>query len=111
MLSPVLGVASARVVAEYGMTELGSQLYAHGDGYLRPPPWVRVVVTDLRSGREVGVGEIGCLRFFDLANLGSVLAIQTEDVGRAHGNGIELLGRAPGAVTRGCSLLGAEAPA
>ena len=105
----VLGVASAQVVNEYGMTELGSQLYAHGDGYLRPPPWLKVVVTDLLSGSEVGVGEIGCLRFFDLANLGSVLAIQTEDVGRTHADGIELLGRAPGAITRGCSLLGAEA--
>jgi hypothetical protein len=45
------------------------------------------------------------LRHLDLANLGSVVALQTEDVGRALGNGIELLGRVPGAEARGCSLL------
>jgi hypothetical protein len=107
----VLGVAPEQVVNEYGMTELGSQLYARGDGPHRPPPWLRVLVTDLATGREVAAGEIGGLRFFDLANLGSVLAIQTEDLGRTRDGGIELLGRAPGAVTRGCSLLGTERPA
>jgi len=78
---------------------------ANGHGPLRPPPWLRVVVTDLATGDDVPNGEVGCLRFFDLANLGSVVAIQTEDVGRVRDGGIELLGRAPGAVTRGCSLL------
>ncbi len=103
----MFGVAPAQVVNEYGMTELGSQLYACGEGPHRAPPWLRVVVTDLATGREVPPGEAGCLRFFDLANLGSVAAIQTEDVGRVRRGGIELLGRAPGAVTRGCSLLSA----
>ena len=41
----------------------------------------------------------------DLANLNSVVAVQTEDMGVAHpGGGFTLLGRAPGAVLRGCSL-------
>lgn len=104
----VLGIAPEQIVNEYGMTELGSQLYARGDGPLRPPPWLRVAVVDLGTGRDVPNGEVGCLRFFDLANLGSVFAIQTEDVGRVRDGGIELLGRAPGAVTRGCSLLAGE---
>ncbi len=101
----VLGVGPEQIVNEYGMTELGSQLYARGDGPLRPPPWLRVVVTDLATGRAVTDGEVGCLRFFDLANLGSVLAIQTEDLGRVRDGAIELLGRVPGAEPRGCSLL------
>jgi hypothetical protein len=105
----VLGTAPEQVVNEYGMTELASQLYATGLGSHRPPPWLRVLVCDLASGREVPAGEIGCLRFVDLANCGSVMVIQTEDVGRARDGGIEVLGRVPGAVTRGCSLLASEA--
>jgi len=45
------------------------------------------------------------LRIYDLANVDSVMAIQTEDVGRAWQDGIELIGRASGAELRGCSLL------
>ncbi len=107
----VLDVATEQIVNEYGMTELASQLYATGDGPLRAPPWLRVLVCDLATGHEVAPGVVGCLRFFDLANLGSVLAIQTEDVGRTRDGGIELLGRAPGAVARGCSLLADEGAA
>ena len=107
----VLGTTPEQVVNEYGMTELSSQLYAYGRGPHRPPPWLRTLVCDLTTGRDVPVGELGCLRHFDLANLGSVLAIQTEDLGRVRDGGIELLGRAPGAVTRGCSLLVTEGSA
>lgn len=99
-----------QVVNEYGMTELGSQCYAVGHGAHRPAPWLRTLVCDLTTGRELPVGEVGCLRHVDLANLGSVLAVQTEDLGRVRDGGIELLGRVPGATTRGCSLL-VERPA
>lgn len=105
----VLGAEPDQVVNEYGMTELASQLYARGDGPHRMPPWLRTVVCDLATGREVARGEVGCLRFIDLANLGSALAIQTEDIGRVRDDGIEILGRVPGATTRGCSLLASEA--
>jgi hypothetical protein len=103
--SRILGVSSDQVVNEYGMTELGSQLYARGDGPHRGPHWLRTLVCDPSTGQEVAGGDVGCLRHVDLANLGSVLAVQTEDLGRAVEGGIELLGRVPGAVTRGCSLL------
>lgn len=105
----VLGTAPDQVVNEYGMTELASQTYAQGVGPHRAPPWLRTMVCDLATGREVAPGEIGCLRHVDLANVGSVMAVQTEDLGRVYDGGIELLGRAPGATTRGCSLLAAEA--
>ncbi len=101
----ILGAAPDQVVNEYGMTELGTQTYAHGFAPHRPPPWLRTMVCDLATGREVAPGEIGCLRLVDLANLGSVMAVQTEDLGRVRDGGLELLGRAPGATTRGCSLL------
>jgi hypothetical protein len=98
-------IVPEQVVNEYGMTELGSQCYAVGRGPHRSAPWLRTLVCDLTTGREVPTGEVGCLRHVDLANLGSVLAIQTEDLGRVRDGGIELLGRVPGATTRGCSLL------
>ena len=49
-------------------------------------------------------GERGILAFFDLANLGSVSAILTEDVGQVDETGVRLHGRAAGAEPRGCSL-------
>jgi len=49
-------------------------------------------------------GAVGVLRHFDLANLDSVLAVQTDDLGIAGGGGFEILGRAAGAELRGCSI-------
>jgi hypothetical protein len=40
----------------------------------------------------------------DLANTGSVAAVATADLGRAVGDGFEVLGREPGAEERGCSI-------
>ena len=101
----VFGVTDEQIINEYGMTELCSQFYARGTAAHAAPPWTRTLVCDPLTGAEVGAGEVGCLRHFDLANLGSVLAIQTEDLGRATDRGFELLGRAPAAVARGCSSL------
>ena len=99
-----LGIKGEFCFSEYGMTELSSQFYAPASGIFKGPSWVRTLVIDPRTGKEAKRGEPGLLRHFDLANRGSVLAIQTEDLGRAKGGGFELLGRAPGADLRGCSL-------
>jgi hypothetical protein len=40
----------------------------------------------------------------DLANLGSVAAVLTEDLGREVPGGFQLQGRSPGSESRGCSL-------
>jgi hypothetical protein len=101
----VLGVPPDQAVNEYGMTEMCSQLYARGLGPWQAPPWVRTLVCDPETGRVQPAGRPGLLRHFDLANLGSVMAVQTEDVGREVEGGMELLGRAAHAETRGCSLL------
>ena len=70
-----------------------------------PPPWLKTRVLDPLTGQETPTGTPGLLAHYDLANLNSVLALQTEDMGYAHPDGgIVLLGRAPGAVLRGCSL-------
>jgi hypothetical protein len=68
------------------------------------PPWARVQIISPETGREVAEGETGLIRVFDLANVFSVAAIQTEDLGIRRGDGFELIGRAQSAEPRGCSL-------
>jgi hypothetical protein len=106
-----LGVPSHRVVNEYGMTELLSQLYepilAEGDtarGRHVLPPWLRARALHPTSLLPLPSGEAGILAFFDLANAGSVSHVLTEDLGSVDADGVRLLGRAPGSEPRGCSL-------
>ncbi len=105
-------LGSPRVVGEYGMTELSSQSWTapvpagEVPGAFVAPPWMRVYAADPHAGCPVE-GE-GVLRFVDLCNLDSVLAIETQDLGRverrAGGDRVTLLGRLEGAELRGCSL-------
>jgi hypothetical protein len=61
-------------------------------------------VVDPETLEPVSPGITGLLQHFDLANAASVSAIQTEDLGVAVDGGFQLLGRAPGATPRGCSV-------
>ncbi len=118
-LARTFALPEHRIVSEYGMTELCSQLY--GDGLLRgrlagdgverlvAPPWVRVSACDPETLRPVAAGKVGVLRIDDLANIDSCCSIQTADLGRIDGERVILLGRAPGATPRGCSLAVEEA--
>jgi len=74
------------------------------DVYFEFPPWARVRIISPETGREAAEGETGLIRLHDLANVFSVAAIQTEDLGIRRGGGFELLGRATAAEPRGCSL-------
>lgn len=105
-----LGMPAEEAVNEFGMTELLSQRYATGLGRLalRGPPWLRTRVLDPVSLDERSEGEEGILCHYDLANVGSVVAVLTADRGRAVGDAVEWLGRTPGATPRGCSLATAE---
>lgn len=113
-IGETLGVGAEWIVNEYGMTEMSSQLY---DGVVgsapalgasrvhRGPGWVRSVAVDPETLKRVAPGEVGILRHVDLANLHSVAALQTADLGVVHEDGaIELLGRVAGAEARGCSI-------
>ncbi|MDA1102217.1 MAG: long-chain fatty acid--CoA ligase [Gemmatimonadetes bacterium] len=109
-IAQATGVPSERVVNEYGMTELLSQLYepvlAEGSesvGVHVPPPWLRVRALDPLTLRPVAAGQDGILAYFDLANLGSISHILTEDVGSVVNGRMRLRGRASGAEPRGCS--------
>jgi hypothetical protein len=54
--------------------------------------------------RPLPAGGDGLARFVDLGNVDSAVAVVTQDMVRAAGDGVLLLGRKPGAVPRGCSL-------
>ncbi len=107
-----LGIPPTHIICEYGMSELSSQAY---DAEVRSakcevrsfhfPPWARARIVSPETECEVGEGETGLIRVFDLANVFSVLAIQTEDLGIRRGDGFELIGRAALAESRGCSLM------
>jgi hypothetical protein len=90
---------------EYGMTELSSQFYSRGAGQPHfAPPWLRFLIINPNTNTEAFPGEAGLLRIFDLANLWSVLAVQTQDLAVAQAEeGFLLLGRDPAALPRGCS--------
>jgi hypothetical protein len=123
-----LGVPRENILCEYGMSELSSQAYASGvpassrrvsanaskeptgwkpalPEHFHFPPWARVQIISPETGREAAADEAGLIRIFDLANVFSVAAIQTEDLGIRRGDGFELLGRAQLAEPRGCSLM------
>jgi hypothetical protein len=103
MMSKFLGVPESEIVTEYGMSELSSQAY-NRDCAFQFPPWARGQVVSAETGVEVGEGETGLLRVFDLANIWSVMAVQTEDLAARRGSGFELLGRPAESDPRGCSL-------
>ena len=108
------GIPQTHLVNEYGMTEMSSQFYdtVLADNYKgidRPrqkgsPAWTRTLVLDPETLKEVPAGETGLLRHFDLANCGTVMALQTDDLGQPTDHGFDISGRAPAAEARGCSL-------
>ena len=112
MIAERLGVPEAWCVNEYGMTEMSSQFYDGRAGSAPPvderlhagPPWVRTRAADPETLRPLPHGEVGVLRHWDLANLHSVMAVQTADLGVTGPGGFRVLGRAQGAEARGCSL-------
>jgi hypothetical protein len=107
-----------RVVGEYGMTELTSQLYegtlresalsarhpSAAPGIYFEPPWLRVTPVDPISLQPVAEGDVGLARFIDLGNVDSAISVVTQDLVRRVDGGVQLLGRQAGAPARGCSL-------
>lgn len=111
LITELLGIPQDRIVSEYGMSELSSQAYDRVVGErARPrrfhfPRWARARIISPETGRDVGEGETGLVRIFDLANVFSVLAIQTEDLAARRGEGFEFVGRSLPADPRGCSWM------
>ena len=88
------------------MCELLSQAYSKGGNLFTTPPWMRLSLrneTDpLDTSDTVNTGVINVI---DLANLYSCSFIATEDLGRRHPQGFEVLGRLDHSQLRGCNLM------
>ncbi len=112
-------IPEPRIIAEYGMTELSSQMYettlrddlrgVSSPRRLWVPPWVRATPVDPDTLQPSRGKARGVLRIDDCANLDSVCCIQTADVATRVEDGIVVEGRAPGATPRGCSLAADQA--
>lgn len=120
MARDLLGIEPSYCISEYGMTELSSQAYdlVAGSGNdttdveqslaqrcFRFPPWARIRIVSPETGRPVTIGEPGLLQVYDLANVYSVMAVQTEDLVVPKEDGFQYINRSPGAEQRGCSLM------
>ncbi len=127
MIAKALGIPDENIVSEYGMSELSSQAYDNTVAIapeetrqappsqrparaFRFPPWTRTRIVSPEDGKEVLPGRIGILQVFDMANIFSVSALQTEDLAQWRDEGFELLGRVPLSEPRGCSLTQIEKP-
>ncbi len=102
------GVSSYKFFSEYGMCELSSQAWsAHTphDGYFICHSTMYPFALDLQKQKSLQLNQSGFLAFFDSTNENSWPTIITEDVGTVCGDReFLLLGRAPDASIKGCSL-------
>jgi hypothetical protein len=113
-LGDTFGVPPEMCVNLLGLTEHASQFY--GDEVAaslagRParvgkqnPPWTRTWAVAPETLAPLPHGEVGLLRYLDLANGGHPILVQTDDLGVTGPEGFEVLGRAGAAEARGCSL-------
>ncbi len=100
--------ADVACVNQYGMTEMSSNCYdqtlLNGSPRKAGPDWVWVRMLDPETLAEVPMGQPGIVAITDLANLYSCAFLLTQDIGVQYADGFEILGRAPGAEARGCSI-------
>jgi hypothetical protein len=104
ILTQRLGVE--KIQSEYGMTELLSQAYSHGEGIFKTVPWMKVLIRDEDDPLTIKQKGRGLINVIDLANVYSCSFIATEDVGTLYEDGsFEVLGRFDNSDIRGCSLM------
>lgn len=59
------------------------------------PPWTRVQAVDPSTGEVLPHGEVGLLKHYDLANIPTVIGVQTDNLGFTDDRGgFEIIGRA-----------------
>lgn len=107
-MTDTLGVERENCINMFGMTELSTQFYDDGNVVIPSeksgPHWIRTRVVNPITGEDQPDGEPGVLVHYDLANVNSVVAILTEDMGVKTEKGFLFLGRVEGAEAKGCSL-------
>jgi hypothetical protein len=101
----VLGLPASHCVNVLGMAESATNYFddtlraaIHGNTSARrraTPPWARVEVVGIDDLQPLPPGEVGLLRHYDLANLPTVLAVQTDNLGYIDDAGdFQIVGRA-----------------
>jgi hypothetical protein len=109
MAADIFGVPENHCVNTLGMAESATNYF---DDVLRrsvtepqaaasagrrkvPPPWTRITAVSIEDLSPLPPGEVGLLRHYDLANLPTVLGLQTDNLGvTLEGGGFEIIGRA-----------------
>lgn len=100
------GLNCNRISSEYGMTELLSQAYSNQDGIFQTPPWMKVMVRQVNDPFNYTLNQkTGGINVIDLANFNSCSFIATQDLGKLHPEGFEIMGRFDHSDIRGCNLL------
>ena len=101
------GFGVSGIHSEYGMTELLSQAYSHGNGLFRTPSWMKILTRDTEDPLTLqDIGKTGGINIIDLANINSCAFIATQDLGKVYDNGnFEVLGRFDNSDIRGCNLM------
>jgi hypothetical protein len=107
MVEEILGIPQTHCVNVLGEAETATNLFddplrCHVKGLpprqrTRPvPPWSRVLAMDIDDLSPLPDGKVGLLAHWDLANVPTVLAVITDNLGytTAGGRGCEMVGRA-----------------
>lgn len=115
LLASSFSISTKQILSEYGMCELSSQAYGFcgsrvsHDRALKFPAWVTIETTQ-------GLGEFyssgqGSLLISDPLRVDYPVPVRAQDMVEIHSDRtFQLLGRIPGSVLKGCSLLAEEAP-
>ena len=107
MVEEILGIPGTHCVNVLGEAETATNLFddslrRHARGLpfrkrTRPvPPWSRVLAVSIDTLKPLPDGEVGLLAHWDLANVPTVLAVLTDNLGYTTdgGRGCEMVGRA-----------------
>lgn len=114
MCSEYLGITGSNLINEYGMCELSTQCYDNvqitGEYDIKAlPHWMAMKLIDPDTLETITEYDVeGVPIFYDLANYGSVMGVQTEDLAVYVPGGFRIMGRIAGSEIRGCSLTVAE---
>ena len=101
------GFGVSQIHSEYGMTELLSQAYSHGNGVFECPTWMKILTRDTEDALQIQKpNKTGGINIIDLANINSCSFIATQDLGKVSDNGqFEIIGRFDNSDIRGCNLM------
>lgn len=100
------GLNCPNISSEYGMTELLSQGYSKENGVFVPGITMKLLLREVNDPFSFIEGrKTGGINIIDLANLYSCSFIETQDLGKWHPDGFEIMGRFDHSDVRGCNLL------